>query len=157
MRALFTSILLAVMVLSVQQINAQEEKTLLKTEQMAQRLDLDETQKSELDKVLKELREERRARMEKARKMREEMKRDAFLEKQSQREKLEEILTEEQLQKLKSLRPQEPRREQVRDRGMRRGDERIERFMKERNRERMRFRFRERIRDNKSEEKRGGN
>lgn len=157
MRALITSILLAVMVLSVQQLNAQEEKTLLETEKIAQRLDLDEIQKSELDKVLKQNREQRRARMEMVRKMREEMKRDAFLERQSQQERLAEILTDEQMQKLKSMRDRRPSREDLRQRGNRRGDERIQRFLKDRNLERRGVRFKERVRENRSEDNKGGN
>ncbi len=76
-------------------------KTLLQTEQMAAKLGLNEQQKIALDKELKEGQLERKASMEKMKAMREEMKRDAFVERQAKDERLKEILTEEQYAKLK--------------------------------------------------------
>ncbi|TCL10748.1 hypothetical protein EV198_1780 [Roseivirga ehrenbergii] len=88
--------------ISANQMLAQNtNKTLLQTEQMAAKLGLNEQQKLALDKELKAAQTERKASMEKMRALREEMKRDAFVERQAKEERLKEILTEEQYTKLK--------------------------------------------------------
>lgn len=115
MKVFIKTIVLALIVLMSQVALAQnEEKTLLRTEQMAARLGLDENQKAELDKQLKAAQQERTERMQKYRAMREEMKRDAFVERQKERESLESILTPEQLEKLQSVK--EERGEQLKER-----------------------------------------
>lgn len=127
MKTFIETLVLAVMVMMSQLAYGQsEEKTLLRTEQMAARLGLDESQKAQLDKQLKAAREDRHERMEKFRAMREEMRRDAFVDRQKERESLEAILTPEQLEKLKTMKAQ--RGEQVRQRVQnRRGDGRMDR------------------------------
>lgn len=72
------------------------DKTLLKTEVMATKLGLDDKQKAELDKQLKEAAVERKAQAEKLRALREEMMRDAFVAQQTREANLKEILTAEQ-------------------------------------------------------------
>ena len=72
------------------------DKTLLKTEVMAEKLGLDKKQKAALDKQLKEAQAERKAQKEKLIAMREEMKRDAFVARQQREAELKEILTAEQ-------------------------------------------------------------
>lgn len=115
MKVIIETIALALMVLMSQVAFAQdEEKTLLKTEQIAVRLGLDDNQKAELDKQLKAAQQERAERMQKYRALREEMKRDAFVERQKNKEALESVLTPEQLEKLKSSRAK--RGEQIRQR-----------------------------------------
>jgi len=71
-------------------------KTLLKTEVMAEKLGLDKKQKAALDKQLKEAQAERKAQIEKLKALREEMKRDAFVARQEREAELKEILTAEQ-------------------------------------------------------------
>ena len=91
----------AIMVVVSQQMFAQtSDKTLLKTEQLAARLGLNAEQKAELDKELKAAQEARKQRMEQFRTMREELRRDAFVERQEQRERMKALLTPEQLAKL---------------------------------------------------------
>tara|TARA_R110000823_G_scaffold284631_1_gene403082 strand:- start:463984 stop:464475 length:492 start_codon:yes stop_codon:yes gene_type:complete len=87
---------------SANQMLAQDNnKTLLQTERVAAKLGLNEEQKLALDKEFKEGQLERKATMEKMRALREEMRRDAFVERQAKEERLKEILTEEQYAKLK--------------------------------------------------------
>tara|TARA_R100000005_G_C5002161_1_gene209645 strand:- start:3560 stop:4051 length:492 start_codon:yes stop_codon:yes gene_type:complete len=87
---------------SANQMLAQDNnKTLLQTERVATKLGLNEEQKLALDKEFKEGQLERKATMEKMRALREEMRRDAFVERQAKEERLKEILTEEQYAKLK--------------------------------------------------------
>ncbi|WP_305981978.1 hypothetical protein [Roseivirga thermotolerans] len=94
----------AIMVVVSQQMFAQtSDKTLLKTEQLAVRLGLNAEQKAELDKELKAAQEARKQRMEQFRTMREELRRDAFVERQEQRERMKALLTPEQLAKLEEL------------------------------------------------------
>ena len=102
-------------------------KTLLQTERMAAKLDLTEEQKSALDIELKEVREVRKVKMEKMRALREEMKRDAFVERQANQESLREILTEEQMIKLKEARKRMVIAKKRRDRM---GDTQLNRFGK---------------------------
>lgn len=104
MKTFIETLVLAVMVMMSQLAYSQsEEKTLLRTEQMAARLGLDESQKAQLDKQLRAAQEERQERMEKFRAIREEMRRDAFVDRQKERESIESILTPEQLEKLKTM------------------------------------------------------
>lgn len=72
------------------------EKTLLKTEVMAEKLGLDDKQKAALDKQLKEAAADRKAQAEKLRALREEMMRDAFVAQQAREANLKELLTDEQ-------------------------------------------------------------
>lgn len=78
-------------------------KTLLKTEQIAAKLGLSDKQKAELDKELKANQESRKATLEKMRAIREEMKRDAFVERQARMERMKNILTPEQFEKYQKL------------------------------------------------------
>lgn len=110
-RFIKTALLTAVVLIGQQAFAQNEEKTLLKTEQIAARLGLDETQKAKLDKELRAAQLERKERMEKYKAIREEMKRDAFVERQGERERLKEILTDEQLEKLKTMRAERGPRE----------------------------------------------
>ena len=132
------------------------EKTLLRTEQIAARLGLDETQKAQLDRELKAAQLERKERMEKYRAIREEMRRDAFVERQGERERLKEILTEEQLEKLKTLRAERGPREFRGRPQMREGQfdrQRLERFREQRGQ--MMKRRMERVKEEKKGD--GGN
>jgi len=158
MKTFIETLVLALMVMMSQLAFAQsEDKTLLRTEQMAARLGLDENQKAQLDKQLKAAQEERQDRMEKLRAMREEMKRDAFVERQKEREALESILTPEQLEKLKTMKAK--RGEQMKQRMQnRRGDGRFdrERMMQFRqNRQQMIKKRTERLKEQKKGD--GGN
>ena len=60
-----------------------DDKTLLRTEKLAAKLELDDTQKAALDKQLKVAKAEREAQREKMKAFREEMKREAFLARQA--------------------------------------------------------------------------
>lgn len=133
---------------AIGQLNAQEEKTLLKTEQLALKLELNEAQNAQLDEVLKQAEAQKRAQREKMRALREEMKRTAFLEQQAMKEKLSEFLTEEQLAELHQMRAQRSRRDRFRE-------GRQERFRPEL-RERMRN-MRSRMRRNHEAREKGGN
>ncbi len=87
--------------------NGQETQTLLQTEKLAARLELDEAQKAALDKQLKAAKAEREGHREKMKAFMEEMKREAFLARQAQEAQLKEILTDEQwaeYEKLKAKR-----------------------------------------------------
>ncbi len=141
-------------------------KTLLQTEQMAAKLGLNEQQKLALDKELKAVQTERKTSMEKMRALREEMKRDAFVERQAKEERLKEILTEEQYAKLKesSKNGQRGRVQGQRNRGeMMRGANRNEgRFSPQNDRENMdrRMMMRKRgpeMKEKTKEKKDGGN
>lgn len=127
---------IAIMVMASQAAFGQsEEKTLLRTEQIAAKLELNENQKAQLDKELKAVAEARKERAEKYRALREEMKRDAFVERQEQQERLKEILTPEQLEKLEAMKAEGMRRgkERLDNRGGQRMDrERVEQFRKRR-------------------------
>jgi len=104
MRSFIKIFLIAITVLSGSVLLAQDKnKTLLQTEKMAQALELSDKQKAALDKELKATQAEKKAAMEKARAIREEMKRDAFVARQERENKLKEILTEEQWTKYKTL------------------------------------------------------
>ncbi len=158
----FIEVLVVTLLVGMNQLAfAQQEKTLLKTEQISAKLGLDETQKAQLDKELKSSQQERKARMEKYRAIREEMKRDAFVENQAQRERLKEILTDEQIEKLKALNVERGGREFRGRQGARNGQrldrQRAEQFRQER-RPMMRRRmgeFRQERRTDRKEE--GGN
>lgn len=123
------------MVISQMAFGQSNEKTLLKTEQLAAKLELNDRQKAQLDKELKANEEARKQRAEKYRALREEMKRDAFVERQAQHERLKEILTPEQLEKWKAMKLVGQRRGKAKFQG-RRGEQmdraRIEQFRKRR-------------------------
>ncbi len=104
MRSLFRTTLILTVIFSASQAIAQSgEKTLLRTEQIAAKLELSDKQKAELDKELKANQESRKAQMEKMRALREEMKRDAFVKRQEQMERMKSILTPEQWEKFQKL------------------------------------------------------
>lgn len=89
------------------------EKTLLKTEVMAEKLGLDVKQKAALDKQLKAAEADRKEQMEKLKALREEMMRDAFVAQQAREANLKEILTPEQwteYEKLKAERKKQGNR-----------------------------------------------
>lgn len=89
------------------------EKTLLKTEVMAEKLGLDDKQKIALDKQLKAAAADRKAQAEKLRALKEEMMRDAFVAQQAREANLKEILTTEQwaeYEKLKAQRKKQGKR-----------------------------------------------
>ncbi|NVK83034.1 MAG: hypothetical protein HWE21_01865 [Cytophagia bacterium] len=133
-----------------------EEKTLLRTEQIAAKLGLNEEQKAQLDKQLKAAEETRKERVGKYRAMQKEMRRDAFVERQAQQERLKEILTPEQLEQLQSMKTQ--RGEQVRARFQNRRGERIDRAKVEQFRNRRQYLVKQRIeRQIELKEKKGGN
>ena len=142
MRSIIKILMVGLIGVSANQMLAQNtNKTLLQTEQMAAKLGLNEQQKLALDKELKAAQTERKASMEKMRALREEMKRDAFVERLAKEERLKEILTEEQYAKLKesSKNGQRARVQGQRNRGeMRRGANRNEvRFSPQNDRENM--------------------
>ena len=91
-------------------------KTLLQTEIMAKELGLNAKQKAELDKELKANQQARKEKMEKFRALREEMKRDAFVEQQARETRLKSILTEEQFAKLEAMKAERSGRGQMRGR-----------------------------------------
>ena len=93
---------IAVAVVSIT-VEAQQ-KTLLQTEVMAKRLDLDAKQKAELDKHFKGIKSEREANQTKMKALREVTKRDQFVKHQEQEAKLKSILTEEQFAKVQQQR-----------------------------------------------------
>jgi len=104
MRSLFRTTLILTVIFSASQAIAQSgDKTLLRTEQIAAKLELSDKQKAELDKELKANQESRRAQMEKMRALREEMKRDAFVQRQGQLERMKKILTPEQWEAFQKL------------------------------------------------------
>ncbi len=101
------------MVVTVTYGQKKGEKTLLKTEVMAEKLGLDDKQKAALDKQLKEAAADRKAQMEKLKALREEMMRDAFVAQQAREANLKEILTPEQwaeYEKLKAERKKQGNR-----------------------------------------------
>ncbi len=103
MRSIFKVILTTSIIFSGMQLAAQDKsKTLLQTEKMATELGLSEKQKVQLDKELKAAQANRKAKLEKIRALREEMRRDAYVERQAREQKLKEILTEEQWAKYES-------------------------------------------------------
>lgn len=159
MKTFIEIIAIAIMVVASQMAFGQsKEKTLLRTEQLAARLELNDTQKAQLDKEFKATEEARKQRAEKYRALREEMKRDAFVERQAQHERLKEILTSEQLEKLKAMKPEGQRRGKARfqdRRGERMDRARIEQFRKRRP---MMYKQRmERLKEMKEKEEGGGN
>ncbi|MBO3698856.1 hypothetical protein [Roseivirga sp. E12] len=104
MRSLLRTTLILTVIFSASQVMAQSgNKTLLKTEQIAAKLELTDKQKADLDKELKANQETRKAQMEKIRAIREEMKRDAFVQRQEQMERMKNILTPEQWEKFQKL------------------------------------------------------
>ncbi|MGW8123300.1 hypothetical protein ACV07N_11630 [Roseivirga echinicomitans] len=140
MRSIIKILMVSLVGVSANQMIAQNtNKTLLQTEQMAAKLGLNEEQKSALDKELKEAQLERKATMEKMKAMREEMKRDAFVERQAKEERLKEILTEEQYAKLKesARNGQKARVQGQRNRGEMRGSKNGARFSPQKNRQNM--------------------
>ena len=100
-------------------INGQETQTLLQTEKLAARLELDETQKAALDKQLKAAKAEREAHREKMKAFMEQMKREAFLARQAQEAQLKEILTDEQWAEYEKLKAQRKEHAGKGKRGMR--------------------------------------
>lgn len=97
MRSYLKILLITTVIFSGSQVMAQDKKkTLLQTERMAKALSLTDKQKAALDKELKSAQESRKAMMEKATAIREELKRDAFVAREAREKKLKEILTEEQ-------------------------------------------------------------
>jgi hypothetical protein len=108
---------IAVAVVSIT-VEAQQ-KTLLQTEVMAKKLDLDAKQKAELDKHFKGMKSEREAAQTKMKAQREGLKRDQFVKRQEQEAKLKSILTEEQFAKVQSQR-KNPKQKQAR-KGQERG------------------------------------
>lgn len=93
------TLVLAVISSAGQAIAQNANKTLLQTEQMAAKLGLSEQQKTALDKELKANQESRIANVEKMKALREEMRRDAFVERQARMERMKSILTPEQWEK----------------------------------------------------------
>lgn len=93
------TLVLAIVSIAGQAIAQSGNKTLLQTEQMAAKLGLSEKQKIALDKELKANQEIRKATIEKMKALREEMKRDAFVERQARMERMKSILTPEQWEK----------------------------------------------------------
>lgn len=89
-------------------------KTLLQTEKMAKELGLSAKQKAELDKELKANQQARKEQMEKFKALREDMKRDAFVEQQARETRLRSILTEEQFAKLEAMKADRGGRGQMR-------------------------------------------
>lgn len=160
MKTFIETIVIALMVLMSQMAMAQqEEKTLLRTEQIAARLGLSEAQKTELDAQLKATQKERKERAEQFRKLREEMRRDAFVERQQQREALESILTPEQLEQLKALKAERGDRMRERFRN-RRGDQRFDRQRVERFKSQRRMMMKRRLgkgQEEGTDKKDGGN
>lgn len=103
MRSLIKIILTVTIIFSGSQLAAQDKsKTLLQTEKMATELGLSEKQKATLDKELKATQAARKAKVEKIRALMEEMRRDAFVERQAREKRLKEILTPEQWTKYES-------------------------------------------------------
>ncbi|OEK06913.1 hypothetical protein [Roseivirga misakiensis] len=103
MRSFIKLFFIAAAVFSSSQLLAQDKnKTLLQTERMAKALELTDKQKAALDKELKAAKEERQVAMEKAKAIREEMRRDAFVAREAREAKLKDILTEEQWAKYES-------------------------------------------------------
>ncbi|GAB5524687.1 MAG: hypothetical protein Roseis2KO_25590 [Roseivirga sp.] len=112
------------MVVTVTYGQKKGEKTLLKTEVMAEKLGLDDKQKAALDKQLKEAAADRKAQMEKLKALREEMMRDAFVAQQAREANLKEILTAEQwaeYEKLKAERKKQGNRGKATGRRFSRG------------------------------------
>lgn len=113
------------MVVTVSYGQKKGEKTLLKTEVMAEKLGLDDKQKAALDKQLKEAAADRKAQMEKLKVLREEMMRDAFVAQQAREANLKEILTPAQwteYEKLKAERKKQGNRGKATGRRFGRGE-----------------------------------
>lgn len=103
MRSYLKIFLITTVLFSGSQLMAQDKsKTLLQTERMAKALELTDKQKAALDKELKSVQANRKATQEKMKALKEEMLRDAFVEKQEREARLKEILTEEQWAKYES-------------------------------------------------------
>lgn len=98
------------------------DKTLLKTEVMAEKLGLDAKQKAALDRQLKEANVERKAQIEKLKGLREEMKRDAFVARQAREAQLKEILTDEQWATYQKLRSEGKKKAVMKRRRMGKGN-----------------------------------
>jgi hypothetical protein len=81
---------------------------------MAKELGLNAKQKAELDKELKANQQARKEQMEKFKALREEMKRDAFVEQQAREARLKSILTEEQYAKIEAMKTERVGRGQMR-------------------------------------------
>lgn len=99
--------------------NNESGETLLRTEQLAAKLELNETQKAALDKQLKAAKAEREAQREKMKAFREQMKRDAFLARQAQEKELKSILTDEQWAEYEKLKTEKKEHAQKGRKGMR--------------------------------------
>mgnify|MGYP007079437311 CR=1 FL=1 len=103
MRSFLKILLITTVVFSSSHLMAQDKnKTLLQTERMAKSLELSDKQKAALDKELKSVQADRKAKAEKLRALKEEMLRDAFVDRQAREKRLKEILTEEQWAKYES-------------------------------------------------------
>lgn len=100
MKIIISGIALAVVSLTAEA----QQKTLLQTEVMAKQLGLDAKQKVEIDKHFKKIKSEREANQAKVKAQRESAKRDQFVIRQEQEEKLKSILTEEQFAKVQEQR-----------------------------------------------------
>ena len=96
-----------------------DDKTLLRTEQLATKLELNEEQKAALDKQLKTAKADKEAQREKMRAFREEMRREAFLVRQAHEAELKEILTEEQWAAYAKLKAEQKAEMGKRRKGMR--------------------------------------
>ena len=96
-----------------------DDKTLLRTEQLAARLELNEAQKAALDKQLKAAKADKEAQREKMKAFREEMRREAFSARQAHEAELKEILTEEQWAAYEKLKAEQKAQAGKRMRGMR--------------------------------------
>ena len=96
-----------------------ESQTLLRTEQLAARLELNETQKAALDKQLKAAKAEKEAQREKIRAFMEQIKREAFLARQAQEKELKSILTDEQWAEYEKLKAEKKEHAQRGRKGMR--------------------------------------
>lgn len=112
------TLVLAIISTATQALAQNNNKTLLQTEQMAAKLELSDQQKTALDKELKANQANRKATTERMKALREEMKRDAFVERQARVERMKSILTPEQWENYQQLQ-EEGRGKRQRFRGQR--------------------------------------
>lgn len=96
-----------------------EGQTLLRTEMLAAKLELNEAQKAALDKQLKAAKADKEAQREKAKAFREAMKREAFLARQAQEKELKSILTDEQWAEYEKLKAEQKEHAKKGKKGMR--------------------------------------
>lgn len=99
--------------------NNEEGQTLLRTEKMAAKLELNEAQKAALDKQLKAAKADQEARKAKMKAFREEMQREAFLARQAHEKELKSILTDEQWTEYEKLKAEQKEHAGKRRKGMR--------------------------------------